>query len=140
MKAVAQRLVRRNGGLMQLFDPPFDNSLPNPGYVKGYPPGIRENGGQYTHGAVWAVMAFAQLGQIEQAWEFFNLLNPIHHASTATQSALYKVEPYVVAADIYSGQPDLVHRFRRMDVSARHRNSSRSKTRRRQIASGTACA
>jgi cyclic beta-1,2-glucan synthetase len=105
MKAVAQRLVRRNGGLMQLFDPPFDNSLPNPGYVKGYPPGIRENGGQYTHGAVWAVMAFAQLGQIEQAWEFFNLLNPIHHASTATQSALYKVEPYVVAADIYSGQP-----------------------------------
>jgi cellobiose phosphorylase len=105
MKAVAERLVRRDGGLMQLFDPPFDHSLPNPGYIKGYPPGVRENGGQYTHGAIWAVMAFAQLGKIGEAWEFFNLLNPIHHASTAAQSALYRVEPYVVAADIYSGQP-----------------------------------
>ncbi len=105
MHAVAQRLVRRDAGLIQLFDPPFDKSLPNPGYIKGYPPGVRENGGQYTHGAIWTVMAFAQLGETELAWELFNLLNPVHHASTATESALYKVEPYVVAADIYSTEP-----------------------------------
>ncbi|HEV2095826.1 MAG TPA: protein ndvB, partial [Chthoniobacterales bacterium] len=107
MKAVARQLVRRDAALIQLFDPPFDNSSPDPGYVKGYPPGIRENGGQYTHGAIWSVMAFAQLGETQLAWELFNLLNPIHHASTAAQTALYKVEPYVVAADIYSVEPHL---------------------------------
>ncbi len=105
MASVDLRLVRRDLGLVQLFDPPFDKSLLNPGYIKGYVPGVRENGGQYTHGAVWAAMAFAMMGDAERAWELFGMLNPIHHSATPQQAAVYKVEPYVVAADVYAVAP-----------------------------------
>ncbi len=105
MHSVDQRLVRREARLIQLFDPPFDKSPLNPGYIKGYIPGVRENGGQYTHGAIWAAMAFALMGETERAWELFALLNPIHHGGTPKQIATYKVEPYVVAADVYALPP-----------------------------------
>ena len=105
MTAVDERLVRRKAKLIQLFDPPFDQSALNPGYIKGYIPGVRENGGQYTHGAIWTVMAFALMGENERAWELFALLNPIHHGGTPEQIATYKVEPYVVAADVYAVAP-----------------------------------
>jgi len=102
LTALDDRLVRRDLGLIQLFDPPFDGSAMNPGYVKGYVPGVRENGAQYTHAAVWVVMAFAAAGDVERAWELFSLLNPIHHGDTEAAIATYKVEPYVVAADVYT--------------------------------------
>ncbi len=105
MQSVDQRLVHRAAGLIQLFDPPFDKSPLNPGYIKGYIPGVRENGGQYTHGAIWTIMAFALLGETERAWELFALLNPVLHGATAQQIATYKVEPYVVAADVYALAP-----------------------------------
>jgi cellobiose phosphorylase len=105
MLSVDRRLVRRNAGLIQLFDPPFDKSALNPGYIKGYIPGVRENGGQYTHGAIWTVMAFALMGEHDRAWELFTLLNPVNHGATAAQIATYKVEPYVVAADVYAVAP-----------------------------------
>ena len=100
-----ERLVHPKTGLIQLLDPPFDHSHLNPGYIKGYTPGVRENGGQYTHAAIWTAMAFAQLGETERAWELFALLNPIHHGATPAQIATYKVEPYVVAADVYAVAP-----------------------------------
>jgi cyclic beta-1,2-glucan synthetase len=105
MQAVDRHLVRREAGLIQLFDPPFDKSVLDPGYIKGYIPGVRENGGQYTHGAIWTAMAFALMGENDHAWELFSLLNPIHHGSTPEQIATYKVEPYVVAADVYGVAP-----------------------------------
>ena len=105
MQAVDARLVRRDAGLIQLFDPPFDHSSLNPGYIKGYFPGVRENGGQYTHGAIWTTIAFALMGDADRAWELFALLNPVHHSATPNQIATYKVEPYVVAADVYAVAP-----------------------------------
>ena len=105
MQSVNRRLVHRDAGLIRLFDPPFDNSPLDPGYIKGYIPGVRENGGQYTHGAIWTAMAFALMGDSERAWELFALLNPIHHGGTPQQIATYKVEPYVVAADVYGVAP-----------------------------------
>ena len=105
MQSVHDRLVRRTAGLVQLFDPPFDKSPMNPGYIKGYIPGVRENGGQYTHGAIWVAMAFAQMGDGDRAWDLFALLNPVHHGATAAQIVTYKVEPYVVAADVYAVAP-----------------------------------
>jgi cellobiose phosphorylase len=105
MQAVDQRLVRREAGLIQLFDPPFDHSSLNPGYIKAYIPGVRENGGQYTHGALWTTMAFALLGEKDRAWDLFALLNPVHHSATPSQVSTYKVEPYVVAADVYAVAP-----------------------------------
>jgi len=105
MASVDQRLVRRDAQLIQLFAPPFDTSALQPGYIKGYAPGVRENGGQYTHGAIWAVMAFAQLGETERAWELFSLLNPIQHATNLPDVNRYKIEPYVVAADVYGVAP-----------------------------------
>jgi cellobiose phosphorylase len=105
MQGVADRLVRAEAGLIQLLDPPFDHSTLNPGYIKGYVPGVRENGGQYTHAAVWATMAFALLGDKENAWKLAALLNPIQHGATAAQISIYKVEPYVVAADVYAVAP-----------------------------------
>jgi len=107
MASVNRRLIRRDAGLIQLFDPPFDTSALNPGYIKGYIPGVRENGGQYTHAAIWTAMAFAQMGDDERAWELFGMLNPIHHGSTRRKIATYKTEPYVVAADIYAVAPHL---------------------------------
>ncbi|MBA2241851.1 MAG: cyclic beta 1-2 glucan synthetase, partial [Chthoniobacterales bacterium] len=105
MHAVDEHLVRREAKLIQLFHPPFDKSPLNPGYIKGYIPGVRENGGQYTHGAIWSTMAFALLGESDRAWELFALLNPVHHGGTPEQIVTYKVEPYVVAADVYAVAP-----------------------------------
>jgi len=105
MAAVDQRLVRRDAQLIQLLDPPFDKSELEPGYIKGYVPGVRENGGQYTHAAIWTTMAFAMMGERERAWECFAMLNPIHHGSTADAIERYKVEPYVMCADIYGAPP-----------------------------------
>lgn len=105
MLAVNQRLIRRPERLVQLFDPPFDKSASDPGYIKGYVPGVRENGGQYTHAAIWTAMAFAKLGDSTLAWDVFDLINPISHGSTRNRIATYKVEPYVVAADVYSIAP-----------------------------------
>jgi len=105
MNAVDQRLVHRDSGLIQLFNPPFDNSALDPGYIKGYIPGVRENGGQYTHGGIWVAMAFALMGEHERAWELFALLNPVNHGGTPEQIATYKVEPYVIAADVYAVAP-----------------------------------
>jgi cyclic beta-1,2-glucan synthetase len=104
MEALDARLVRRDARLIQLFDPPF-NGILDPGYIRGYVPGVRENGGQYTHSAVWAAMAFAQLGDRRRAWELLDIINPVKRARTADEVATYKVEPYVLAADIYGVPP-----------------------------------
>ena len=109
MDSVASRLVRHDDRLLLLLSPPFDQTEPDPGYIQGYPPGIRENGGQYTHAAIWTVMAFAQLGEGDESFELFNLLNPIHQSSRRASAYRYKLEPYAVAADIYSA-PDHVGR------------------------------
>ncbi len=105
MAAVEEYLIRRGDGLIGLFAPPFDKSKLDPGYVKGYVPGVRENGGQYTHAALWTVIAFAMLGDGDRAGELFGLLNPINHASTRAGLHKYKVEPYVAAADVYAVPP-----------------------------------
>jgi cyclic beta-1,2-glucan synthetase len=105
MEEVYRRLVKRDSSLIQLLDPPFDKSDSDPGYIKGYTPGVRENGGQYTHASIWVAMAFAVLGDCNRAWELLNMINPLNHGSTAGQVAIYKVEPYVVAADVYSMPP-----------------------------------
>jgi cellobiose phosphorylase len=105
MESVDRLLVRRDQGLIQLLDPPFDRSDLNPGYIKGYVPGVRENGGQYTHAAIWAAMAFAKLGDNRRAWELLTMINPANHAMSSEASAVYKVEPYAVAADIYAVSP-----------------------------------
>ncbi len=105
MDAVVEQLVRPDDGLIRLFTPPFDRSAMEPGYIKGYPPGMRENGGQYTHGAVWSVMALALLGDHDRAWDLFRMLNPILHGDTAEKMKRYRVEPYVMAADIYGVAP-----------------------------------
>jgi len=102
LQAVDQRLVRRDLGLVQLFDPPFDRSDGTTGYVEGYPPGVRENGGQYTHAAVWTAMAYAARGDAARAWELLGLMSPVAHGDSAQKIAVYKVEPYVVAADLYT--------------------------------------
>jgi len=105
MAAVEEHLIRRGDGLVMLFTPPFDKSSLDPGYIKGYVPGVRENGGQYTHAALWTVIAYAMLGEGERAWELFALLNPISHASTRAGLHKYRVEPYVAAADVYAVWP-----------------------------------
>ena len=105
MDSLDKRLVRRDAALVQLLDPPFDKSALNPGYIKGYVPGVRENGGQYTHGAIWAATAFASMGDTVRAWELFDMINPIHHGDSGTTIDTYKVEPYVVAADVYAVPP-----------------------------------
>ena len=105
MAAVERELIRPGNGLALLFAPPFDKGTGDPGYIRGYPPGIRENGGQYTHAALWSVMAFAELGQADKAYDLFAMLNPINHARIRSDVHRYKVEPYVVAADIYGVAP-----------------------------------
>ncbi len=102
MAAVEKHLIRRADGLALIFEPPFDQTSLDPGYIKGYPPGIRENGGQYTHAAIWSMLAFAMLGEGDKAAELFSMLNPINHASTRAAIARYKVEPYVMSADVYA--------------------------------------
>ena len=105
MQAVLQRLVKTEGSQILLFTPPFDKTAKDPGYIKGYLPGIRENGGQYTHAALWTIWAFAELGDGNQAEALFRLINPIYRAATVEQVNLYKVEPYVISADVYGVQP-----------------------------------
>jgi cellobiose phosphorylase len=105
MQSVEERLVRTADRLILLLDPPFDTSDLNPGYIKGYVPGVRENGGQYTHSAIWTVMARAALGNCDRAWELFSLINPVSHGATPAGIARYRVEPYVVAADVYGVEP-----------------------------------
>jgi cellobiose phosphorylase len=107
MEAVDKRLVRRDHRLIQLLDPPFDKSDLNPGYIKGYVPGVRENGGQYTHAAIWAAMAFAKLGDSRRAWELLTIINPVNHGRSPEEIETYKAEPYVVAADVYSVSPHI---------------------------------
>ncbi|HUH32198.1 MAG TPA: glycosyl transferase family 36, partial [Rhodanobacter sp.] len=107
MAAVDRLLVDHPHQLARLFTPPFDHADENPGYIKGYPPGVRENGGQYTHGATWSIFAWAQLGDGERAADMFNILNPIRHANSAQAVQRYKVEPYVACADVYSVAPHI---------------------------------
>ncbi|MHB0858694.1 MAG: GH36-type glycosyl hydrolase domain-containing protein [Anaerolineae bacterium] len=105
MDAVAERLVRAEDQLVLLFTPPFDTTKNDPGYIKGYLPGIRENGGQYTHAATWAVWAFAEMGREEYAERLFRMMNPIYHSDTRDAAQRYRVEPYVIAADVYGVPP-----------------------------------
>jgi cyclic beta-1,2-glucan synthetase len=105
MNSVDRLLVDHDNRIARLFTPPFDHSTQNPGYIKGYPPGVRENGGQYTHGATWSIFAWAKLGDGDRAAALFDLLNPIRHSDSAAAVERYKVEPYVVSADVYSVAP-----------------------------------
>ena len=105
MQSVMDKLVKTDDALLLLFTPPFDKTTHDPGYIKGYPPGIRENGGQYTHAAIWTVWALAQMGQGDDAEATFRLLNPINHADTREKADHYRVEPYVIAADVYGWPP-----------------------------------
>jgi cyclic beta-1,2-glucan synthetase len=102
MDAVRAHLVRRGIQVVLLLSPPFDTSPQDPGYIRGYPPGVRENGGQYTHAAVWAVMAVARLGSGDEAMELFHMLNPINHSRTSADAERYRTEPYAVAGDVYA--------------------------------------
>ncbi len=103
MESAYKYLVRSEAKVIQLLDPPFDVSSLNPGYIKGYVPGIRENGGQYTHAAVWMIMAFARLGDKKRVWELLEMINPVNHAADAETLSVYMAEPYVLAADVYAG-------------------------------------
>ena len=105
MRSVEQYLVDTDEGLIKLLTPPFDTGDLYPGYIKGYVPGVRENGGQYTHAAVWTVMAYAGLGMGDMAWKLFNMINPVNHTRTPIEYNIYKLEPYVMAADVYSVPP-----------------------------------
>ena len=105
MHAVNERLVRRTDRLIQLLDPAFDKSALEPGYIKGYVPGVRENGGQYTHAAIWSAMAFAASGENDRAWELLQMINPVKHGDSPQATATYHAEPYVVAADVYALPP-----------------------------------
>ncbi|NRB54423.1 MAG: glycosyl transferase [Salinicola sp.] len=105
MASVSRHLIRPEERLALLFTPAFDRTAMEPGYIKGYPAGLRENGGQYTHAAMWSILAFVKLGQADQAYRLFSLLNPINHALTPEEVARYRVEPYVIAADVYSEPP-----------------------------------
>jgi len=102
MDSLRMQLVRRDLQVIQLLTPPFDQSPLDPGYIRGYPPGVRENGAQYTHAAIWTVLAIARLGNGDEAFELFHMLNPVNHARTPADADRYKVEPYVVAADVYT--------------------------------------
>jgi cyclic beta-1,2-glucan synthetase len=105
MSSLEKHLIRTDAGLALLFSPPFDNMPLDPGYIKGYPPGLRENGGQYSHAAMWAILAFAKMDAGDKASKLFGLLNPINHARTPEEIERYKAEPYVIAADVYSVAP-----------------------------------
>lgn len=114
MESLENHLVDRENGIIKLLDPPFDKSNLEPGYIKAYLPGVRENGGQYTHAAIWTIIAQSKLGFGDKAEEFFRMINPIEHARTKEATKKYKVEPYVIPADVY-GTGNLI-RKRRMDL------------------------
>ncbi|MNS89289.1 N,N'-diacetylchitobiose phosphorylase [compost metagenome] len=105
MQMVSENLILRDQRLVLLLTPPFDKMTHDPGYIKGYVPGVRENGGQYTHAAIWVMMAYAELGNTEQVLELFNMLNPVNHSKDRVGLHKYKIEPYVVAADVYAVEP-----------------------------------
>ena len=105
MQSLREHLLLEDEALALLFTPPFDDGPTEPGYIKGYPPGVRENGGQYTHGAIWSIFAFAVLAQGDQAGALFSILNPIGHADSPEKVDRYRVEPYVACADVYSVAP-----------------------------------
>jgi len=107
MKALSKYLVRPDDRLMALFTPPFVSTPNNPGYIKGYPAGIRENGGQYTHGVLWAIVAHAMMGEGDRAGELFAMLNPVNHGRSRSMAQRYRVEPYVACADVYSVTPHI---------------------------------
>jgi cyclic beta-1,2-glucan synthetase len=105
MEAAYNNLVQKDTRIIKLLEPPFDNSDLDPGYIKGYVPGVRENGGQYTHAAIWLIMAFAKLGNNKRVWELLAMVNPVNHGRTQEEISVYKVEPYVMAADVYACAP-----------------------------------
>jgi cyclic beta-1,2-glucan synthetase len=105
MEQSLEQLVRKDQSVALLFTPPFDTTEHDPGYIKSYPPGVRENGGQYTHGAIWSIFALAELGEAEKAYDLFSMINPINHARNLGEAERYRVEPYAVAADVYSVEP-----------------------------------
>jgi cyclic beta-1,2-glucan synthetase len=105
MQEMDRQLIDREAGLLRLLHPPLQHSADNPGYIQAYPPGVRENGGQYSHGAVWAMMAQAMTGDTEGAWKSFQSLSPAHRAADPQRAAAYELEPYVMAGDIYSAPP-----------------------------------
>ena len=105
MASVERLLVDREAGVVRLLDPPLADALPSAGYIQAYPPGVRENGGQYSHGAVWALMAQAELGHADAAWRMFEMISPAHRSRHTLRGAAYGLEPYVVAGDIYSQPP-----------------------------------
>jgi cellobiose phosphorylase len=107
MRSVEEHLIREKEKLVLLYTPPFDKSSPHPGYIMGYPPGVRENGGQYTHAALWVAMAFARMNDGDRAVKVLQMLNPIEHSRTPEDYAIYRTEPYVVAADVYSLQSQI---------------------------------
>jgi cellobiose phosphorylase len=107
MAALEDYLVSRSDGVIRLLTPPFDNGKLEPGYIKGYVPGVRENGGQYTHAATWVIAAFAKLGNGDKAFELFDMINPINHARTNIELNIYKTEPYAMAADVYGCRPHI---------------------------------
>ena len=104
MESLEQNLINKDVGIIKLLDPPFEKGNLEPGYIKAYLPGVRENGGQYTHAAIWAIIAFAKLGLKEKAVKYFNMINPIEHSNSKEKVDRYKIEPYVVPADIYGSQ------------------------------------
>jgi cellobiose phosphorylase len=101
MQSASEHLVRKEDHIIRLFNPPFDKSEMNPGYIKGYVPGVRENGGQYTHAAIWLVMAFAMIGDKKKTWELLQMINPVNHGTDTAAIEQFKTEPYVIAADVY---------------------------------------
>jgi cyclic beta-1,2-glucan synthetase len=105
MEHSLKMLVEKDKGVALLFTPPFDKTEHDPGYIKSYPPGVRENGGQYTHGAIWSIFALAELGWVEDAYALFSLINPVNHSRNLGEAERYRVEPYAVAADVYSVEP-----------------------------------
>jgi cyclic beta-1,2-glucan synthetase len=105
MQAMKQQLIDTDAGLLHLLTPPLQNSENNPGYIQAYPPGVRENGGQYSHAGVWAMMAQAQTGDIEAAWESFRALSPAHRNEHPQRGPVYELEPYVMAGDVYGSAP-----------------------------------
>ena len=118
MGALENHLIDAENGIMKLLDPPFNKTKIEPGYIKAYLPGVRENGGQYTHAAAWAIIAFSMLGFGDKALEYYRMINPIEHTRTREAVKKYKAEPYSIPADIYSGgglarqrRMDMVHRF-----------------------------
>ena len=144
MESLENHLIDRENGIIKLLDPPFEKGKLEPGYIKAYLPGVRENGGQYTHGAIWVIIAQALLGFGDKALELFKMINPIEHARTKEASKKYKVEPYVISADIYGAgnlirkrRVDMVHRFSQLVLQSRNRIYTRFKNRKQLLENRT---